>query len=183
MASQQQPQPVPISYHIQPAMFAGIEQRARTMNLRPAEYARQLMESAYRARQRHEQGSGCGDAALDRQVKQVFLLADCEAEYIAEALAIPQERVERILAAWRSDGWRGEPSLAQTLLPPPCCSGDGFRHGRLSRRADPRIVGGRQDGPRDRKGHRQDRGRFHHVGVETSRRLPQARSARPQERG
>lgn len=90
-----------VSFGVQPAVYAGLEQRGRTMGLAPGKYAQRLFEAAYAARCLAERGEESGDAALDRHVRQVFLLADCEPEFIADALAMPQARVERILAGWK----------------------------------------------------------------------------------
>ncbi|MEP4538487.1 MAG: hypothetical protein ABJ021_15055 [Nitratireductor sp.] len=90
-----------VSFGVQPAVYAGLEQRGRTMGLAPGKYAQRLFEAAYAARCLAERGEASGDAALDRHVRQVFLLADCEPEFIAGALAMPQARVERILAGWK----------------------------------------------------------------------------------
>ena len=102
----QQQATVPVSYSVPKTMFDAIEKRAKTMNIRAAEYIRRLSEAGWLARVKNERGEEPEDAALDRQVKQVFLLADCEADYIAEALQLPIERVNRILEAWRSPAWR-----------------------------------------------------------------------------
>lgn len=90
---------IQISFTVTPKVFAGLE--ARAAGVKPALYAKQLFEAGYAARVGHERGERSADAELDRWVRQVFLMADCEAEFIASALDMPPDRVERILAAWR----------------------------------------------------------------------------------
>lgn len=102
-----QPKLVPVSFDVSPKVFAGLAERAKQTNVRPAEYARRLFEAAYAARIAGERGEESGDAALDRQVKATFLLADCEPEFIAENLGTTTATVERILEGWRWH-FRGE---------------------------------------------------------------------------
>lgn len=90
-----------VSFSVPAIVWANVERRARPLNIRPAEYARRLFEAAYAARIAGEKGETSGDAALDEQVRGVFLLADCEPEFIAESLGLPLERVKRILEGWR----------------------------------------------------------------------------------
>lgn len=98
----------PVSLAIPVPMYAALVKRAAPLNIRPSEYAHRLLNAAWAARVSDERGEESGDAALDRQVKQTFLLADCEPEFIANALGIPQARVERILDGWRTELGRTE---------------------------------------------------------------------------
>lgn len=100
-----------ISFSVSSTVYNAMAKRAGPLNVRPAEYARRLFEAAWAARVAGERGVPTEDRALDHQVQQVFLLADCEPEYIAEALKLPIERVTRIL-----DGWR---QVARELVEPP----------------------------------------------------------------
>lgn len=90
-----------ISFSVPAIVFSNLQKRAAPLNIRPVEYARRLFEAAYAARIAGERGQETEDAALDHQVRQVFLLADCEPEFIAEALKLPLEQVTRILDGWR----------------------------------------------------------------------------------
>ncbi|MER8380693.1 hypothetical protein [Mesorhizobium sp. M1399] len=90
-----------ISFAVPAIVFNNLAKRAAPLNIRPTEYARRLFEAAYAARVAGERGQQTEDAALDTQVRQVFLLADCEPEFIAEALKLPIERVKRMLEGWR----------------------------------------------------------------------------------
>ncbi|RUV57637.1 MULTISPECIES: hypothetical protein [unclassified Mesorhizobium] len=90
-----------ISFAVPAIVFTNLAKRAAPLNIRPAEYARRLFEAAYAARIAGERGQQTEDGALDTQVRQVFLLADCEPEFIAEALQLPVERVKRMLEGWR----------------------------------------------------------------------------------
>lgn len=110
--------PVTISLSLDAGMAAAIEARARTMGKRMSEYVRQLIDAAYAARIAIDRGDESGDTKLDRHVRQVFLLADCEPEYIAAALAIPEARVRRIIDAWRSVAFTLDAS-APLALPAP----------------------------------------------------------------
>lgn len=101
----------PISFSIPNAQFEALRRRAGTLNLKPSEYAKRLFDAGYFVRCAAEKGEEPEDAALDRQVREVFLLADCEPEFIAESLRIPEARVKRIL-----DGWR---RAARDMIDPP----------------------------------------------------------------
>lgn len=90
-----------ISFGVSSLVFANLQKRASPLNIRPTEYARRLFEAAYTTRVALERGEQTDDAKLENQVRQVFLLADCEPEYIAEALGLAQPRVEKILEGWR----------------------------------------------------------------------------------
>lgn len=113
----------PISFSVTSKLYAAVEKRAAARSVRVGEYARQLFEAAFNARVLGERGAESGDIELDRACRQVFLLADCEPEYIAETLAMPVGRVERILAAWRKIAAEGErpaaPAPAPTAAPAP----------------------------------------------------------------
>lgn len=91
----------PISFSITAPQYEALAKRAGVLNIRPAEYAKRLFDAAYFVRCRAEKGEAVFDQELDCQVRQVFLLADCEPEYIAQAIGMLIERVQRILAAWR----------------------------------------------------------------------------------
>ncbi len=90
-----------ISFSVPAIVAQNLSRRAAPLNIRPTEYARRLFEAAYAARISAERGTPSDDVVLDQQVRQVFLLADCEPDYIAEALGLPAERVTRILEGWR----------------------------------------------------------------------------------
>ncbi|TPM06782.1 MULTISPECIES: helix-turn-helix domain-containing protein [unclassified Mesorhizobium] len=100
-----------ISFAVPTVVFTNLAKRAGPLNIKPTEYARRLFEAAYAARVAGERGQQTEDAALDHQVRQVFLLADCEPEFIAEALLLPLERVQRMLEGWRQ--------VARDLVDPP----------------------------------------------------------------
>jgi len=113
-----------ISFAVEERVFKGLQARAVKMNLRAAQYAQRLFEAAYFVRVVQERGETAEDVALDRQVRQVFMLADCEAEFIAEAVGIPAARAEKILSGWRtyfagegSSASRGAPAAAQPAPP------------------------------------------------------------------
>lgn len=91
-----------IGFNVDHRIHAALSKRAATMNVRPGEYARRLFEAAWLARVSGERGQSSGDVALDNQVRQVFLLADCEPEFIAEAIGIPAARAANIIAGWRT---------------------------------------------------------------------------------
>lgn len=90
-----------ISFSVPAIVMQNLTKRAGPLNIRPAEYARRLFDAAYAARIAGERGQETEDSDLDRAVRDVFLLADCEPDYIAQALGLPQERVTRILEGWR----------------------------------------------------------------------------------
>lgn len=90
-----------ISFAVEEKVFKRLQERATKMNLRAAQYAQRLFEAAYFVRVVQERGEKQPDAELDRQVRTAFLLADCEAEFIAEAIGAPKTTVEKILAGWR----------------------------------------------------------------------------------
>lgn len=90
-----------ITFAVSSLVYRNVVKRCQPLNIRPSEYARRLFEAAYAARVAGERGEESGDAALDAQVRQVFLLADCEPEFIAETIGLPLERVTRILDGWR----------------------------------------------------------------------------------
>lgn len=113
-----------ISFMVPALVAKNLAKRAAPLNIRPTEYAKRLFEAAYFVRCLAEKGEAAEDVELDRQVRQVFLLADCEPEYIAETIGMPVERAQRIL-----DGWR---QAAQELV-----SGDAPR----------RITGGGKASP------------------------------------
>lgn len=92
---------VTVSFAVPAKIYENVAKRAGPLNIRPAEYARRLFEAAWTARVAGERGMPTDDRALDHQVRQVFLLADCEPEYVADALKLPLDRVKRILEGWR----------------------------------------------------------------------------------
>lgn len=75
---------------------------------------------------------------LDSQVKQVFLLADCEPEFIADSLGLPVNRVQRILEGWRQTAKAllqpkpQPPAEPAAPLPPPGAAGEKQRNGSYS---------------------------------------------------
>lgn len=95
-------QTVQIMFSVPALVHTNLAKRANFLNIRPAEYARRLFEAAYASRIADERGTSSEDAALDNQVRQVFLLADCEPPHIAETLGMPEARVTRILDGWRT---------------------------------------------------------------------------------
>jgi hypothetical protein len=118
-----------ISFDVPALVYGAVEKRAKPMNVRVAEYARRLFEAAWAARVADERGQGSDDLALDRQVKQVFLMSDCEPDAIATALGIPEGRVRRIIEAWRNrPAWeRFEPPKVPVGTPPPPAPAQGGR--------------------------------------------------------
>lgn len=90
-----------ISFSVPSIVAQNLVKRAGPLNIRATEYARRLFEAAYSARIAQERGETTADAVLDRAVRDVFLLADCEPEYIAEAISAPVEWVRKILEGWR----------------------------------------------------------------------------------
>lgn len=92
---------VTISFTVEPKVHANLAKRAANLGYRPADYARMLFEAAYAARVRAERGEEDFSSDLDRQVRQVFLLADCEPEFIGQALEIPEARAQKIVMGWR----------------------------------------------------------------------------------
>ncbi|MEQ9247049.1 MAG: hypothetical protein RLO21_13760 [Nitratireductor sp.] len=91
----------PIGFTIEAARFGNLEKRARAQGYKVNDYARMLFDAAYAARVGQERGDAPLDRDLDRQVRSVFMLADCEPDFIAEALGIPKERVRKIIAGWK----------------------------------------------------------------------------------
>lgn len=120
---------VQISFSVPRTVATNVAKRAEPLNIRLSEYARRLFEAAYAARVAQERGESSGDRSLDRQVRDVFLLADCEPEFVADALGMPVIRVRRILDGWRqavaealpTPAATPEPTVvaAATRLPPP----------------------------------------------------------------
>lgn len=116
---------VPLTISVSKIVAANLARRAAPMNIRASEYARRLFEVGYLARIAQERGEETGDHDLDRQVRNVFLLADCEPEFIAETLGLPVVRVCRIVEGWRSvasellDGSRDAPAMAAAPIPTP----------------------------------------------------------------
>lgn len=122
---------VQVSFAVPAKIYDNVAKRAGPLNIRPAEYARRLFEAAWTARVAGERGLPTGDRALDHQVQQVFLLADCEPEYIADALRLPIERVKRILDGWRQAATEiaspparkaEAPAETKAAIPPPMAS-------------------------------------------------------------
>lgn len=105
--------PVPISFTLDAPMFKRLEERAKSQGRRAVEYIKLLVEAAYLARCAAEKGEATDDAELDRQVRNVFLLADCEPDFIADALALPAERVKQILTGWKIAAKNGFPAARQ----------------------------------------------------------------------
>lgn len=90
-----------ISFSVPAIVVQNLIKRSGPLNIRASEYARRLFEAAYSVRVAQERGGESGDPELDRAVRDVFLLADCEPEYIAEAIGAPVEWVRKILEGWR----------------------------------------------------------------------------------
>lgn len=90
-----------ISFSVPAIVVQNLIKRSGPLNIRASEYARRLFEAAYSVRVAQECGGESGDPELDRAVRDVFLLADCEPEYIAEAIGAPVEWVRKILEGWR----------------------------------------------------------------------------------
>ena len=100
----------PVSFEVPQKVYDTMAQRAGVMNVRAAEYARRLFEAAYAVRE---------DRELDEKVRLVFLMADCETDYIAEALGIGEGLVARIIQGWRIVAAEIERPVA---VPPPAPS-------------------------------------------------------------
>lgn len=130
-----------ISFAVPAIVVENITKRAGPLNIRASEYARRLFEAAYAARIAQERGGESGDTALDRAVRDVFLLADCEPEYIADAIGAPVEWVARILEGWRRiageltgtpPAGKPKPSASAPPTPPPARATGSTVIGRLS---------------------------------------------------
>jgi hypothetical protein len=107
-------QTVSLTLQLRAPMHARLAERASERGWKPTDFALQLLEAAYAARCQHDRGEESGDAKLDRAVRDVFLMADCEPEYIAAALDLPQSWVEKILEGWR----RFDPLSRSPAAPP-----------------------------------------------------------------
>jgi hypothetical protein len=118
-----QPKLVAVPLSLPQRMFDALADRARVMNVKPAEYVRRLVDAAYAARIGQERAEEPLDRDLDRQVRAIFLMADAEPEYIATALGLPRARVEKIIAGWKQAGSslasRDEPAAAPPVPPAP----------------------------------------------------------------
>lgn len=108
-----------VSFPVHLKVYDTMAQRAAVMNVRPAEYARRLFEAAYAVRCAQEKGERHDDGELDMHVRLVFLMADCELDFIAEALGIGEATVARILEGWRIAAGEIERPAA---VPPPAPS-------------------------------------------------------------
>lgn len=106
----------PITLLLPEPMVARMEERARIMGRRLTDYVRLLLDAAYAARCAHEKGEASYDRDLDRQVRLVFLLSDCEPDFIAETLGLPKARVKAIVEGWKSEA--GEMAAKPALLAP-----------------------------------------------------------------
>jgi hypothetical protein len=95
---------VQVSLSIDAARFKAIAQRAEAMGHKPSRYIGMLVDAAYLARVQREKGVEPEDRALDSACQRVFLLADCEPEFIAQATGLQPALVERILDGWRRIG-------------------------------------------------------------------------------
>ncbi len=151
-----------ISFSVPAIVVQNLIKRSGPLNIRASEYARRLFEAAYSARIAQERGGESGDPELDRAVRDVFLLADCEPEYIAEAISAPVEWVQKILEGWRRTAGgmlqtrppaKPAPETPAQPVPPPCrlkgmASGD-------CRESDS-LVGRGQNLLRNRRGNRQE---------------------------
>lgn len=93
---------VAVSFLLRSKQYDALEKRAHAMGVKPSEYARQLYEAAFSARIADERGEESGDAMLDRMVKQTFLLAECEPDFIAKVIGASEEWVKAILDGWRA---------------------------------------------------------------------------------
>lgn len=176
---------VQISFSVPRTVATNVAKRAEPLNIRLSEYARRLFEAAYAARVAQERGESSGDRSLDRQVRDVFLLADCEPEFVADALGMPVIRVRRILDGWRqavaealpTPAATPEPTVvaAATRLPPPNRQEGAF--GRLLGRPDrrhPRHVARGQGGQGYRRGYRPTGTGIVELGFAAPRYLPEA---------
>jgi hypothetical protein len=95
-------QRVPVSFTLDGGMYAGIEQRAKTMGKKPADYVRSLCEAAYAARVGREKNTPAGDHELDQAVRAVFCLAgEFSTATIAKATGFSENLVRDILAGFK----------------------------------------------------------------------------------
>ncbi len=67
-----------------------------------ADIALQMLLAGWKARQWLDREQLDDGDELDRHVRLVLLLGDCEPEFIAAATGVPQQLVERVLAGWSS---------------------------------------------------------------------------------
>ena len=95
---------VQVSLSIDQARYRAIADRAAAMGHKPSRYIGMLVDAAYLARVQREKGVDPDDRELDLQVQRVFLLADCEPAFFAEATGIPEGRVAKIIEGWRTIG-------------------------------------------------------------------------------
>lgn len=92
----------PITITIDKAMLAGMESRARSMNVRTAEYVRRLVDAAYMARVGMEKQLPATDAELDEAVRAIFVLSgECSPKAISRATGFPVEMVARVLQGFK----------------------------------------------------------------------------------
>lgn len=95
---------VQVSLSIDHARYRAIADRAAVLGYKPSRYIGMLVDAAYLARVTREKGVEPEDRELDSAVQRVFLLADCEPEFIAQATGLAQSLVEKILDGWRTIG-------------------------------------------------------------------------------
>jgi hypothetical protein len=101
---------------VSPKVYSALRERADRHELKPWQYAQRLFDAAWLARVTAERGEEQPDAELDAQVKQVFLLADCDAGDVAAQLGIPEARVARILEGWRQSA--AQIAAGEIIAPP-----------------------------------------------------------------
>lgn len=98
-------------------MHARLAERAKAQGYKPTQYAQLLLEAAYAARVEQDCGDEPADAALGRCVRLVFMLSECEPEFIAETLGLSRELVDRVISGWKAAGRSLTAELASTATP------------------------------------------------------------------
>lgn len=91
-----------VAVNLDNAVLEGISKRAATMNLKPGDYVKRLVDAAYAARVGADRGMPSTDLELDAAVRVTFQLAgDFKPAAISRATGFPAQLVERILEGLR----------------------------------------------------------------------------------
>lgn len=94
--------PLTIALPTDADLAAELRRYATATGAEPADLALQMLTAALKARRWLDREQLDGGSELDRHVRLVLLLGDCEPEFVAAATGVPQQLVERILAGWSS---------------------------------------------------------------------------------
>ncbi|MGB3834437.1 MAG: hypothetical protein WA975_21535 [Mesorhizobium sp.] len=92
--------PLTITLPTDTDLAADLRRYATVSGAEPADLALQMLMAGWKARRWLDREQIDGGSDLDRHVRLVLLLGDCEPEFIAAATGVPPQLVERILAAW-----------------------------------------------------------------------------------